>query len=224
MGTIAIYNVIFGIYIFDSNNIIYCQNIFNNSSNLFGCSGLKGKKYCILNKQYTQEEYEKLVPKIIEHMKETGEWGKHFPAKDSPFGFNETVAYEYFPLTKEQALKFGAKWKEEDKLNHYLGPKIVLPFDIKEVKEDITKQILTCENCNKNYRLILQEIDFYRKMSLPVPHMCPECRHNRRMSLRNHRKLYNRKCMKCGAEIKTTYSPDRPEKVYCEACYLKEVY
>jgi hypothetical protein len=27
------------------------------------------KEYCILNKQYTKEEYEILVPKIIEHMK-----------------------------------------------------------------------------------------------------------------------------------------------------------
>ena len=24
--------------------------------------------------------------------------------------------------------------------------------------------------------------------------------------------------------IETTYAPDRPEKVYCEQCYLKEVY
>jgi len=31
-------------------------------------------KYCILNKQYSKEEYEELVPKIIEHMQKTGEW------------------------------------------------------------------------------------------------------------------------------------------------------
>jgi hypothetical protein len=42
-----------------------------NSSNLFGCIGLRGKEYCILNKQYTKEEYEALVPKIIEKMKES---------------------------------------------------------------------------------------------------------------------------------------------------------
>jgi hypothetical protein len=29
---------------------------------------LKNKSYCILNKQYTKEEYEKLVSKIIEKM------------------------------------------------------------------------------------------------------------------------------------------------------------
>ena len=41
------------------------------SSNLFGCVGLKSKEYCILNKQYTKEAWEALVPQIIEHMKKT---------------------------------------------------------------------------------------------------------------------------------------------------------
>ena len=34
----------------------------------FGCVGFKHKQYCILNKQYTKEEYEKLVQKIIKQM------------------------------------------------------------------------------------------------------------------------------------------------------------
>ncbi|MDP2669631.1 MAG: hypothetical protein Q8O99_01100 [bacterium] len=38
---------------------------------MFGCSNLRNKQYCIFNKQYTQEEYEQLVPKIITHMQET---------------------------------------------------------------------------------------------------------------------------------------------------------
>jgi hypothetical protein len=42
-----------------------------NSKNLFGCVSLRGKQYCILNKQYTKEEYFELVPKIIEQMNTT---------------------------------------------------------------------------------------------------------------------------------------------------------
>jgi hypothetical protein len=44
------------------------------------------------------------------------------------------------------------------------------------------------------------------------------------MALRNPRKLFDRKCDKCWVKIKTTYSPDRKEIVYCESCYNKEVY
>ena len=47
-----------------------CQNV----ANLFGCVGLKNKQYCILNKQYTKEEYETLVVRIIQQMQQTGEW------------------------------------------------------------------------------------------------------------------------------------------------------
>lgn len=36
--------------------------------------------------------------------------------------------------------------------------------------------------------------------------------------------LYARECAKCATQIQTSYSPDRPEIVYCEQCYLKEVY
>ena len=33
-----------------------------------------------------------------------------------------------------------------------------------------------------------------------------------------------RKCDKCSKDMKTTYAPKRPEIVYCEECYLNEVY
>jgi len=44
------------------------------------------------------------------------------------------------------------------------------------------------------------------------------------MNLRNPRKLYERNCDKCGEDIQTTYEPSRPETVYCEECYNKEIY
>ncbi len=70
------------------------------SSNCFLCVNLENKKYCILNKQYSKEEYEVLVPQIIEHMQKTGEWGEFFPVCLSPFGYNETVAQEHFKLDR----------------------------------------------------------------------------------------------------------------------------
>ncbi len=59
----------------------FCQN----SKDCFGCVGLKKSQYCILNKQYTKEQYEQLVPKIIEQMKQAGEWGEFLPTSISPF-------------------------------------------------------------------------------------------------------------------------------------------
>ena len=85
----------------------HCQNCF-------GCVGLKNKSYCIFNKQYSKQEYNELVPKIIEHMKHphpqplshrervAEERGEFFPARYSPYAYNETNAYDYFPLSREE--------------------------------------------------------------------------------------------------------------------------
>ena len=58
----------------ESCHSIYYSTLESNCSDMFGCHSMRKKSYCILNKQYTKEEYESLVPRIIEHMMKTGEW------------------------------------------------------------------------------------------------------------------------------------------------------
>lgn len=201
----------------------YCDSCYH-SKNLFGCVGLRNKQYCILNKQYTKEEYESLAPRVIEHMRKTGEWGEFFPVEISPFGYNETVADEYFPLTEEQVRAKGYAWKKEDDENSYQGPKASFQENIEEVPDTILDQILTCEVSGKLYKLIPPELEFYRRMKLSVPRRSPNQRHKDRLAQRNSQHLWDRSCSGCSATIFTVYSPDRPEKVYCESCYLKLVY
>ncbi len=206
------------------HEMAYCDSCFN-SSNLFGCVGLRKNEYCILNKQYSKEEYEKLVPKIIEHMRTTGEWGEFFPFNVSLFGYNETVAQEYYPLPKSDAVAIGANWHEEEETEKkYLGPAYEIPDDIADVDDGILSQILSCEDTGKPYKIIPQELQFYRDGGIPIPRACPERRHRKRMALRNPRTLYERACANCQKTIQTTYAPDHPEIVYCEECYLASVY
>ena len=209
-----------------ASDVYYSYWCTRNCKNIFGCIGLKHKEYCVLNKQYTKEEYEELVPKIIEHMKRTGEWGEFFPPEISPFGYNETLAQDYFPLKKEEATSKGWQWcdfEPEVKADSTI-PVDRLPDDIKDVPDDILNWAIVCEVTGKPFKIISQELEFYRKHNLPVPHRHPDQRHWDRMKLKNPYQLWKRECAKCGTDIQTTYSPDRPEKVYCEECYLKAVY
>ncbi len=210
----------------------YCQQM-KSCKNCFGCQGLKNKQYCILNKQYTKEEYEALVPKIIEHMRTThstgsgqaGEYGEFFPAHLSPHGYNETVAQEYMPLTKEETLKRGWNYAEESESGeHYLGSPIEILDSIVDIDDSICGKVLLCEVTKKPFKIIAQELAFYKRMGIPIPRRCPMQRHKDRSALRNPRKLWPRTCGKCKKDIQTTYSPDRPETVYCEMCYLETVY
>lgn len=223
MGSIEAYHIAYSLYVFHSQNVLYSEHIYN-SSNCFGCEGLHKKEYCILNKQYTKEEYEKLVPKIIEHIKKTGEWGQFFPTKYSAHAYNESLSSEYFPLTQEEVKKRGWNWHEDRTQAAYQGAKVTLPDHIKDAPEDTTDKILTCEATGKLYKIIPQELKFYRSLQIPLPHHSPDQRHKDRMKLRNPRTLWDRACQKCQKPIQTTYAPERPEKIYCEECYLREVY
>lgn len=209
------------------SELTYCFNCVIGCSNLFGCVGLRKKKFCILNKQYTEEEYKELVPRIIEHMKTPQggagvEWGEHYPIASSDFLYNISLAQEWMPLTKEQAVAKGYQWLDEDP-KEYRKSTFQIPDSIDEVNEDIVNQILSCEQCGRNYKIIESEWKFYKRKGIPLPHKCFYCRHRDRIALRTERKLYDRTCDKCSAPFQTAYSPDRPEIVYCEKCYLESI-
>ena len=202
-------------------NVAYSDNC-HSSENLFGCISLRHKRHCILNKQYSPEEYQVLRKRLVEHMTQTGEWGEFFPMSMSPFAYNETIAQDYFPLTKEKAETLGLKWKDEDK-KEYLKQTHTIPDHITETPDSITKETLSCTECSKNYRIIPEELKFYRTQNLPIPHACPDCRNAKRIELKAPSKLFDRTCDNCKTPIQTIYSPDKPEKIYCEKCYTKEV-
>ncbi len=201
-----------------TSNTDYCSMCFH-SEHLFGCTGLRQKKYCIFNKQYTEAEYHELRAKIIAHMKETGEWGEFFPTKYSPFAYNETVATRYFPLEKQEALDKGFQWRDETTKNEPQTKSYKIPDTISNTDDSILSETLVCAVSGKDYRIIPTELKFYQKMDLPIPHLCPDERNNRREILRNPQVLYDRECNSCKEKIRTTYHPDRIEKVLCEKCY-----
>ena len=186
-----------------------------NSKNLFGCIGLRGKQYCILNKQYTKEEYFKLLPKIIEHMNVMSyidkkaliyRYGEFFPSELSPFAYNETIAQEYFTKTKEKIVQDGYIYRdpiEKDYQTTILSKD--LPDHIKNVPESIIDEIIACPNngqeltqCTKAYRIIKPELDFLKNNNIALPRYCPNCRHYQRLKQRNPYKLWHGKCQCAG--------------------------
>ncbi|MBI3888315.1 hypothetical protein HY311_00800 [Candidatus Nomurabacteria bacterium] len=217
--------------------------ILKNCSNCFGCVGLTNAKFYILNKQYSEKEYFEILGKIKEQMMKMPyidnngriyKYGEFFPIELSFFAYNETQAQEYFPLTKREALKQGYKWKDRIERNYKIDIKNEdIPDNLLDVNESIIGKVIECEHqgeckeqCTEAFKITASEFQFYKRINLPIPHLCPNCRHIQRIEQRNPPKLWHRQCMKpgCANEFETSYAPERPEIVYCEKCYQQEVY
>lgn len=242
-------------------NVEYSDQIYD-GSNLFGCTKLRTKKYCILNKQYNKEEYEKLIPKIKKHMDEMPyvdkngrvyKYGEFFPSEHSLWAYNESWANQYFPLKKEQAQERGFYWRDETEKDYKITIKSQnLPDHIKDAPDSILNEVIECEHnekdcnqqCTTAFRILPNELQFYKQMNLDLPRLCPNCRHYERLKKANPPKLWYRKCMcdgvysenkeyknsvahfhekdSCPNKFYTAISDTRQEIVYCEKCYQNE--
>ena len=191
----------------------------------FGCDSLRSGKYMILNKQYSEEEYKKIREQIIAELKSKNLYGLFIPPSLAPFAYNETIAQDNLTMKKEEAIAQGFRW--QDDLQMTMGKETMkseaIPDNIKDVPDSITKEVLVCITCGRNYRLIQPEVTFYKKMEISIPRQCFFCRHRNRLARRGPMKLFDRGCAKCKKPIKTNFAPDRPEIVYCENCYQNEV-
>ena len=233
---------------------------------IFGSVGLKKREYCILNKQYTKEAYEKLRAQIIEQMntmlyvdKKGREYryGEFFPVEFSPFGYNTSSAQEFFPLSEIAAKEQGFKWKSPEEKNYNITiSHDKIPDGLDEFSKTITEEILGCahqnkcsDQCSSAFKIIQSEFEFYRRLHLPLPDLCPNCRHYQRLKQITPMKLWHRRCQcsgeesekrkeegayqntishfhgssHCPNEFETSYAPERPEIIYCEQCYQQEV-
>ncbi|MFH0806388.1 MAG: hypothetical protein V1885_01540 [Candidatus Brennerbacteria bacterium] len=215
--------------ILDAEYSIYAVS----SKHVLGCVNLKRKEYCILNKQYSKEEYEKLAAQIrgdmtrapfTDSLGRTWPYGEFFPYELSPFAYNETVAHQFFPKSKEEAIAQKFRWYEGEGSQYKItrnGDDV--PDTITGTDDSILKETIRCTECGKAFLVTANELSLMRKLSLPLPHSCPLCRQKARFSRTNPPKLYSRTCDKCNRTIATSYAPDRKEIVYCEQCYQAEV-
>lgn len=249
------------------DQVVRAEYVMNchNSHDLFGCVGLRKKDHCILNKAYGEAEYQELLAQVKKQMDDLPyadargriyAYGEFFPADLSPHAYNESLAQEFFPLSKEEAGKRGYAWRDEEARTYSVSlPATAVPESIAGTGDDILQKIIGCvhagrcnQKCTTAFRIIPDELAYYRKFNIPVPKLCPNCRHFERMAKRNPLKLWQGKC-RCAGEssengvykntakthpshaqgepcpntFETSYAPDRPEIVYCIDCYTSEV-
>lgn len=237
----------------DSSYIVDCDHL-NNSFGCIAVRKkeycILNKQY---NEKEYKELKEKIISQMssvpyIDKKGLTYKYGEFFPIEIGPHKYNETLAQEYVPISEEQAREMGYSWDIVEEKN-YIPTKSWkdLPDTIKEVNDSILSEIILCKEwdlnkesaqnhkCTKAFKITSDELLMYKKWNLPLPRKCPNTRNFELSQLRSPVNFWHRSCMcelgnhthsteKCKNEFETSYSPNRPEKVYCEECYQQEIY
>ncbi len=237
----------------------YCVTC-HSCSDCFGCVGLQKRQYCIFNKQYSQEDYFALRAQIVAHMDAmpylarhegggrgiTYRYGEFFPVEFSPFAYNESMLLDSFPMTKEQAIAEGYRWRDPDVKEFQITcASSALPDRIGDAPDGLAKEIIQCGACSRAYRIVPSELAFLKKNGIALPEQCPDCRHALRFAQVNPPVFAPRACQCAGAAAEkgdyrnavrhshgedhcpnrftTAYPEDSPNAIYCEPCYNAEI-
>src|SRR3989338_7001674 len=190
----------------DSEFIFNCKDVHN----CFMCFGLQNKSYCVLNIQYSKEEYFPLVDSIKTQMLERGEYGDGLGLDISAQAYNFSIGQITFPLEGGEILKLGgyiAKEPETNAGNVKILSHDEVPQTIEEVSDDIVNHAIKCEVTGKPFRIISSELQFLRKMKMPLPTQHPFIRMQSSFLFVPVGKKYDASCAKCQKSIDSVFDP-----------------
>ncbi len=216
-------------FCFSVNNcrfVEYCAYL-QNCEHCFGCCGLFGKKYCILNKQYSKSEYEQYVGRIREQMQKDGEWGKFFPPSFAPNPSAESFSGYHFPLSPESNTEF---WhaspieRESMKTAEIDGiPDSPLGLS-QETVEWLVKQVFWDDVSQRPFRIERADIEYAERMRIPLPHSYYINRIQQNFAwMYFSGELRDATCAVSGQPITTNWPAEYDGRIVSETEYLKLV-
>ena len=191
----------------------------------FGCVGLRKKKYCILNKEYDKADYEKLKDRIITDMEKRGEYGQFFPYSMALCCYNQSNGFVYFPNTKkEEIIKRGGCWSEEDLSSEDGISSLELPDSIFDTQSNISSQALICPESRYRFNISLAEYEFHKRKKFALPRLHFDLRVLHKSKKVSVLKNYSCKCIYCERDIMAYYPPEWGyQKIACEECYRQNI-
>ncbi len=204
----------------------YCNSCYN-CEHCFGCVGLRHKKFCILNKQYTEEEYWKVLDELKRTMLDRGEYGEMPPLKLSTQHWKGSGAALVYGATKDECAKLGAL-DFEAAADGAEGPEIdpallrsldTLP-DRVEAAEDLVGKPYWDAAFGRRFTYLKPELDLYQKLGVAPSRKHPTRRIRELYAEMNIAVFENAHCEKCHQVIRVAKNMTYPNRrLYCRSCY-----
>lgn len=213
-----------------SNQMEYSLLCYN-CENCFGCIGLQRKQFCILNKQYTEEEYWKRVDVIKCAMMDRGEYGEFFPARFSPSYHGDSGGSYWFGATPSDLKGIGVLEFDPESMGA-IGQELADPSRTKNVSElpDHVAELgdewigvpLFDTAANRRFAMIKPEVEMYRRLNIAPPQKHFTSRIKDLWLQANQGAFEDAGCAKCGKSVRVAKNAGHPiRKIYCKEDYLK---
>lgn len=86
---------------------------------------------------------------------------------------------------------------------------------LEEILANLKPHQRTCKQCRGVFEIFAEDIEFYKKLRVPPPKLCPLCRKQRRFGFYNNMlKFYRKEDARTGEKIISTFPPESPYKIY----------
>lgn len=224
VGFLSSQRVVFTMIAEHCYDIFYSQHMFQ-SHDCFGCFGLKNNAYCILNKQYSPEEYGVLKERVVTLMKETGEWGTYFPLNYSPFAYEDTNAAAVLTSSLDDyqtvARRLGLRSDPHVGMSEVQEAVSAdtLPDRTDDFSDDRLATVWTCSQTGRPYKITKQELGLYRRFQVPLPRL-----HWRTTFEHFYPSMYplpnEAICASCQKAIYSYIHPSKTiRRLLCDVCY-----
>lgn len=208
-------------------DVEYCE-LLQNCEHCFGCIGLQNKKFCILNTQYSEEEYWNIVDELKTQMLKRGEYGEFFPYSSFFNAYNTSNGDIFFPLLQAEAEKIGARWfdfhayqihQQETQHLHIQE----LPEKLSEFTDAMLSSFFRCEKSGRLYRIVKPELAWHRQFNVALPRLHPTIRRKQRDLEMYPVEFTWTECATCHKHITTRVPLSRGYTLLCETCFENQL-
>lgn len=213
------YNINTCKYIDYSAHLYKCENCF-------ACCWLVEKKFYILNKAYSEEEYFKLKDKIISNLKEKWIYWQFFPAYFSATSYEESLAQIYNPLTYDEQKRLWYRVldiESNSRENHKNISSLIDNLEDWKLEEIIWSYY--DEKAKRPFQITEEDIQFYKKIWVSLHEEFYISRIQRNYSwMFPELELRNAKCSKSQKEIMTSLPENLDWQILSKEEYEKIIY
>jgi len=215
---------------FRLDNCEYCM-MCSDCRDCFGCVGLKNKRFCILNKEYSEDKYWTQLDELKCIMLDRGEYGHYLPPELSSTYVPEGGAIIYCGATSEEVEKLGGLHFDPntegatgiDRLKTESRRCEEIPDSIDNLGDDWVGVPIYDEVAKRTFSFLKPELEHYRRFRIAPPNTHFIRRLNEVARGGQLSAFEEGKCAKCSKEnllvSKNIHYPER--RIFCTECYLK---